>query len=123
MADKQFPVIALLKTCGSYFRLVSTEPIRDERIEIVSITRRCPYISTICFFETSRLSTRIYTNEQIRRTSHSRTRRCHFENLGHRRNTSEVLDLIESLIKCTPAPITGPFYDSRFGKLSEIVPD
>jgi len=120
MADKQFPVIALLKTCGSYFRLVSPEPIR---IEIVSITRRCPYISMICFFGTSRLSTRIYTNEQIRRTSHSRTRRCRFENLGHRRNTSEALDLIESLIKCTPAPITGPFYDSRFGKLSEIVPD
>lgn len=45
------------------------------------------------------------------------------ENLGRRRSTSVALDLIESLIKCTPAPITGPFCDSRFGKLSEIVPD
>lgn len=89
----------------------------------MSITRQCPYIMTIRFFRTSRLSTQIYTNEQIRRTSHSRTRRCRSENLGHRRNTSEALDLIESLIKCTPAPITGPFYDSRFGKLSEIVSD
>jgi len=65
----------------------------------------------------------IYINGQIHRTSHSRTRRCGTENLGRRRNTSEALDLIESLIKCTPAPITGQFYDSRFGKLSEIVPD
>lgn len=45
------------------------------------------------------------------------------ENLGRHRNTSEALDLIESLIKCTSAPITEPFYDSRFGKLSEIVLD
>lgn len=49
--------------------------------------------------------------------------RCGTENLGRRCNTSEALDLIESLIKCTPAPITRPFYDSQFGKLSEIVPD
>lgn len=67
----------------------------------------------------------IYThiNGQIHRKPHFRTRRCGTENLGRRRNTSEALDLIESLIKCTSAPITGPFYDSRFGKLSEIVPD
>lgn len=63
------------------------------------------------------------TNGRIRIMSCSRTSRCGTENLGRRRNTSEALDLIESLIKCTPAPITRPFYDSQFGKLSEIVPD
>lgn len=63
-----------------------------------------------------------YPDEQIRR-ERCAPERCAAENLGRHRNTYEALDLIESLIKCTPAPITEPFYDSRFGKLSEIVPD
>lgn len=114
---------------AAYFCLVSAE-LFDRRIEISSIVRRvqCSHISTI-FFSGHQSCRRKYIciyiiciNGQIYRTSHFRTKRCGTENLG-RRNTSEALDLIESLIKCTSAPITEPFYDSRFGKLSEIVPD
>lgn len=69
----------------------------------------------------TRPSTRVLQRENSQNVSFPEQRGS--ENLGRRRNISEALDLIESLIKCTPAPITEPFYDFRFGKLSENVPD